>query len=255
MTIGEKLSRLRKENNYTQEQLADLLGVSRQSISKWESNIAYPETEKLIRLSQMYHCSTDYLLNDDMETNEKHTDCDTITFSFRKLHYEKKSKTMIHGVPLWHINLGLHQTAKGIFAIGIRAKGVVSFGLFSMGIISIGLFSLGLVAAGTFALGLLSAGAISAGILTAGAIAMGIFSCGAISIGAFSVGALAIGHFAAIGDYAKAAIAIGGTEAHGSLFETIDKLNSDDITNIKDLLSERVPAYLSWARMLFESFL
>ena len=41
MTLGEKLSKLRKEYNYTQEQLADILGVSRQSISKWESDIAY----------------------------------------------------------------------------------------------------------------------------------------------------------------------------------------------------------------------
>ena len=53
MTLGEKLSKLRKENNYTQEQLADILGISRQSISKWESDIAYPETDKLIELGKM----------------------------------------------------------------------------------------------------------------------------------------------------------------------------------------------------------
>ncbi len=41
MTIGEKIAKLRKENNYTQEQLADLLGVSRQSISKWESEVSH----------------------------------------------------------------------------------------------------------------------------------------------------------------------------------------------------------------------
>ena len=45
MTLGNKLAKLRKENNYTQEQLAELLGVSRQAISKWESDAAYPETE------------------------------------------------------------------------------------------------------------------------------------------------------------------------------------------------------------------
>ena len=68
MTIGDKLSRLRKENNYTQEQLADILGVSRQAISKWESDVAYPETDKLIRLSALYHCSLDYLVRDDLDT-------------------------------------------------------------------------------------------------------------------------------------------------------------------------------------------
>ena len=66
MTLGEKLSKLRKEYNYTQEQLADILGVSRQSISKWESDIAYPETEKLIELGKLFDCSMDYLLKDDI---------------------------------------------------------------------------------------------------------------------------------------------------------------------------------------------
>ncbi len=66
MTLGEKLSKLRKEYNYTQEQLADILGVSRQSISKWESDIAYPETDKLIELGKLFDCSMDYLLKEDV---------------------------------------------------------------------------------------------------------------------------------------------------------------------------------------------
>ncbi len=66
MTLGEKLSKLRKEYNYTQEQLADVLGVSRQSISKWESNIAYPETDKLIELGRLFECSMDYLLREEI---------------------------------------------------------------------------------------------------------------------------------------------------------------------------------------------
>lgn len=65
MTTGEKLSSLRKQNNYTQEELADLMNVSRQSVSRWESDIAFPETEKLIALSKLYNCSIDYLLQND----------------------------------------------------------------------------------------------------------------------------------------------------------------------------------------------
>ncbi len=65
MTFGQKLSKLRKENNYTQEQLADILCVSRQSVSKWESDTAYPETDKLISLSRLFDCSLDYLLKDE----------------------------------------------------------------------------------------------------------------------------------------------------------------------------------------------
>ena len=67
MTLGEKLSRLRRENNYTQEQLADIIGVSRQAISKWESDVAYPETDKLISLSTLFHCSIDYLVREDIQ--------------------------------------------------------------------------------------------------------------------------------------------------------------------------------------------
>ena len=69
MTLGEKIAKQRKELNYTQEQLADILGVSRQSISKWESDIAYPETDKLIELGKLFDCSMDYLLKE--EVNEK----------------------------------------------------------------------------------------------------------------------------------------------------------------------------------------
>ena len=55
MTLGEKLSKLRRENNYTQEELAEVLGVSRQSVSKWESDLAYPETDKLIKMGKLCH--------------------------------------------------------------------------------------------------------------------------------------------------------------------------------------------------------
>ena len=66
MTLGEKIAKQRKELNYTQEQLSDILGVSRQSISKWESDIAYPETDKLIELGKLFDCSMDYLLKEDV---------------------------------------------------------------------------------------------------------------------------------------------------------------------------------------------
>ena len=70
MTLGEKINKLRKENNLTQEQLADILHVSRQSISKWESDTAYPETDKIIEIGKFFGCSMDYLLNDDHTENK-----------------------------------------------------------------------------------------------------------------------------------------------------------------------------------------
>ena len=73
MNTGEKIARLRKENNYTQEQLAALLGVSRQSVSKYESGVTYPETDKLIHLSELFGCTVDYLLKDNVEEPDGYT--------------------------------------------------------------------------------------------------------------------------------------------------------------------------------------
>lgn len=66
MKLGEKLSKLRKDNNLTQEQLADLLEVTRQTISRWESDIAFPETDKLLQLSYIFKCSVDFLLKENL---------------------------------------------------------------------------------------------------------------------------------------------------------------------------------------------
>ena len=65
MSIGEKIVEARKANNLTQEQLAELMGVTRQSISRWEQNVAYPEVEKILRLSDILNVSCDYLLNEN----------------------------------------------------------------------------------------------------------------------------------------------------------------------------------------------
>lgn len=67
MTVGEKITKLRKEQNLTQEQFAEILKVSRQSVSKWERDDAYPDTEKLIRMGKIFNCSLDYLLKDELE--------------------------------------------------------------------------------------------------------------------------------------------------------------------------------------------
>lgn len=66
MTFGEKLEGLRHRENYTQEQLAELLGVSRQAVGKWESDLAYPETDKLLELGRLFGCRMDYLLKEEV---------------------------------------------------------------------------------------------------------------------------------------------------------------------------------------------
>ena len=64
MKFGDKLYKKKKKNGYSQEELADKLGVSRQSVSKWESNSTYPETDKIIQIANLFDCSMDDLIND-----------------------------------------------------------------------------------------------------------------------------------------------------------------------------------------------
>lgn len=67
MNLSENLRKIRKENNLSQEQLAEKLNVSRQSVSKWESGQAYPEMDKVIQICQLFNISVDDLLNQDIK--------------------------------------------------------------------------------------------------------------------------------------------------------------------------------------------
>lgn len=247
MTLGEKLSKLRKEQNLTQEQLAQILGVSRQAVSRWESDLAYPETEKLLRLGDLYHCSMDYLLKDELNSQQ----AEGHNIRIRDLYIERKSKKMVGSLPLWHINIGLGRTAKGVFAVGLAARGIVAFGLCALGIVSFGCVSLGLLSFGALALGLVAAGSISVGLIALGAICIGVFSLGALAVGQFSVGALAIGEYAAFGDVAQGAVAIGMSEATGELYQSLNA----DRTTVCALLEQTVPWWLKWAMKLFMMFI
>ena len=64
MKLGDKIIILRKKNGLSQEELAEKLGVSRQSVSKWESNNTYPETDKIVQICNLFDCSMDDLIND-----------------------------------------------------------------------------------------------------------------------------------------------------------------------------------------------
>lgn len=69
MTIGEKIAALRTASNISQEEMADRLGVSRQSVSKWEINQAVPGIDKVLLLAELFQISTDDLLRDEIEIN------------------------------------------------------------------------------------------------------------------------------------------------------------------------------------------
>ena len=70
MTFGEKLQKLRARAGLSQDQLAELLDVSRQAVSKWERSEAMPEAEKIVRISRQFGVSTDNLLLEELEEPE-----------------------------------------------------------------------------------------------------------------------------------------------------------------------------------------
>lgn len=231
MSTGERIAKLRKEHNLTQENLADYLNVSRQSISKWEQDLSYPETDKLIKLAELFNVSVDYLLRG--KTNN-HNDYILIRNSY---HYEYKSKKTFLGLPLIHVNFGNRfYKARGIIAIGNISQGIISLGFFSFGLISLGLVSLGLLALGTLAIGSMAFGAIC----------LGIFSLGSISIGLFSVGALSIGKYIAIGDYSIGDIAIGFTHVNGKVLSILGH-NYD-----KEIIRNTIDSYIPKIWLIFK---
>ena len=71
MKFGDKLIKLRKKNGLSQEDLANKLNVSRQSVSKWESNNTYPETDKIVQICNIFNCSMDDLINDKVTDIEE----------------------------------------------------------------------------------------------------------------------------------------------------------------------------------------
>ncbi len=67
MIFAEKLMQLRKKAGWSQEELAEQMNVTRQSVSKWEGAQSVPDLEKMVRLSELFGVSTDYLLKDEIE--------------------------------------------------------------------------------------------------------------------------------------------------------------------------------------------
>lgn len=70
MILADKIINLRKKAAMTQEDLASQVGVSRQSVSKWESSMSMPDLDKIMKLSNIFGVSTDFLLNDDLGMEE-----------------------------------------------------------------------------------------------------------------------------------------------------------------------------------------
>ena len=76
MTFSDKLIALRRKAGWSQEELAERLNVSRQSVSKWESAQSMPDIDKIVQLSSLFSVTTDYLLKDE-QAEPEYTEDDT----------------------------------------------------------------------------------------------------------------------------------------------------------------------------------
>ena len=226
MTFSEKLMDLRRKSGLSQEQLADRLGVTRQSVSKWESGTAMPELVKLISLSDIFGVSVDYLVKDYLEEPESagagddlsaqqavrlEKKVDELTNYVKGRVYRFDSKTRIFGLPLVSIRFGfvrngklsMDNVARGIIAIGnaaigVVAIGIVGVGLFTFGVVGLGLLSLGIVAAGLGAFGVMALGYLALGVS-----AVGVYAGGVAAIAAKIAAAVSAVAPTAIGEHAS----------------------------------------------------
>ena len=228
MTFSEKLTGLRRKSGMSQEQLADRLGVTRQSVSKWEGGTAMPELVKLISLSELFGVSVDYLVKDWMEEpdnpcggsgeiSSKQADrlekkVDELTNYVKGRVYRYDSKTRIFGLPLVSIRFGfvrngklsMDNTAKGIIAIGNCAIGVVAIGIVGVGLFTFGVLAMGMLSLGIVAGGLAAFGVAALGYLALGVSAVGVYAGG---VGAHGAECLVFGRISAKSAVAIAAVA------------------------------------------------
>ena len=285
MTLGEKIYSLRVKNGLSQEAFGEKLGVSRQSVSKWETDQSVPELDKIVMISELFTVTTDYLLKESAaepasgqwkgttaaegsgqwngastaaggpgqqngastaaggsgqwtkasgaeqasdvwgessDTEQDAHECRGRAVVKRGFSYEYKSKRSWRGMPLVHVNIGFGRSAKGVIAIGLAAKGIVAIGLAGLGVITLAPVGIGLLlSAGIVAIGGIALGDFAIGVVAMGAFCVGIFSMGALAVGQFSFGAIAIGQQVAVGDVARGDIALGFSEATGTVFQQI----------------------------------
>ena len=127
MILADKIIQLRKKNGWSQEELAEQMGVSRQAVCKWEGAQSIPDINKLIQLSQLFGVSTDYLLKDEIE--EMDINLDTYQDA-----YENGQKENVHFVSMEEANAFLKAKEETV--------GKIAFGVFLCILSPIALFLL-----------------------------------------------------------------------------------------------------------------
>ncbi|MBR3082299.1 MAG: helix-turn-helix transcriptional regulator [Clostridiales bacterium] len=97
MTVGDRIQSLRKSKGMSQEELADQVGVSRQAVSKWESEQATPDLDKVVIMSELFEVTTDYLLKgiEPVKTDDHKTMADVVDQKILTEKNGKRAKTAL----------------------------------------------------------------------------------------------------------------------------------------------------------------
>lgn len=242
MTFSEKLTDLRRKSGMSQEQLADRLGVTRQSVSKWESGTAMPELVKLISLSELFGVTVDYLVKDWMEepaaesggedlstrqADRLEKKVDELTNYVKGRVYRYDSKTRIFGLPLVSIRFGF--TRNGRVSIENVARGVIAIGNCAVGVVAIGIIGVGLLSFGVVSMGLLALGFVAAGLVSFGIAALGVLALGVSAVGVYTGGVAAIAAKIAVAVSAVAPTAIGEHAAGSNVLLWGDGLTAPEV--------------------------
>lgn len=103
MDLSQRLQELRKKEGYSQEQVAEMLGLSRQAISKWESGQGKPEIDNIIKLTEIYHVSADYILSGTDCVYVNNRNWDDMTFEEQeevRQNFEEERKELEEDFPV-----------------------------------------------------------------------------------------------------------------------------------------------------------
>ena len=247
MEFQQRLYDLRKKAGLSQESLADLLGVTRQAVQKWEAGTSRPDMDNLTALARYFNVTLDYLVT-GQEPPAPQASTTIVNNYYQRWHYEYKSQRTLLGLPLVHIRLGDRGTglAKGIFAVGNYAVGVFTLGGFSFGLVSVGGLSFGLLfALGGWGMGCIAIGGLAIGLLAFGGAALGLFAMGGAAVGVYAAGGAALASKIAIGGSAHAPLAIGRV-AEGALALPLDA----DPTVIGEAVQQAAAGAPQWLRKL-----
>jgi len=104
MILAEKITKLRKQLGWSQEELAEKVNVSRQSVSKWESANSIPDLNRIIMLAELFEVSTDFLLKDENETFESNSEVSSKDASLHQVSIEEATKYVESKVEIANIN-------------------------------------------------------------------------------------------------------------------------------------------------------